>query len=336
MATGPVRWGVLGDAAIGRRKVIPGMQQAPNCQILALASRDVAKARRACEALGIPRAYGSYEELLADSDVEAVYIPLPNHLHVPWTIKAAEAGKHVLCEKPIALTVEEAEALVEARDRTGMLIQEAFMVRTAPQWLRVRELVRAGRIGRLRSVTWLFSYMNTNPDDVRNRRDIGGGGIYDIGCYPITTSRFLFDAEPRRVVALVERDPRFGTDRLASVLMDFEAGQASFTCSTQLVPFQIAQVLGTEGRIEIQVPCNLPPDEPAHLLVDDGHRLRGAAASEEVIQASDQYTHQGEAFAAAVRGEREQPVPLEDAVANTRVIAAVYRSAASGAWEDVG
>src|SRR4051812_47163368 len=230
------------------------MQKSRHCKIVAIGSRDEAAARRTADKLGIPKAYGSYEALLADPEVDAVYIPLPNHLHVPWSIKAAEAGKHVLCEKPIALDAAEARRLLAARDRTGVLIEEAFMVRTHPQWLAVREAVRGGRLGELRAIQGMFSYFNRDPGNVRNMAGIGGGALLDIGCYPVTVSRFLFEAEPRRVVAAIELDPDFGTDRLTSGLLEFERGQSAFTCSTQLVPAQWMQILGTRGRIQVEIP----------------------------------------------------------------------------------
>jgi predicted dehydrogenase len=232
-----VRWGILSTAAIGLEKVIPAMQRGEWSEISAIASRDLNKAKQAAERLGIAKAYGSYEELLADDEIAAIYNPLPNHLHVPWTIKAAEAGKHVLCEKPIGLNMEEAEQLIAVRDRTGVQIQEAFMVRTHPQWIGARELVNAGRIGEVRAINGFFSYFNRDPENIRNKPDIGGGGLLDIGCYPITMSRFIFAAEPRRVCALIERDPEMGTDRLSSAMLDFPAGQATFTCSTQRMRF---------------------------------------------------------------------------------------------------
>jgi len=232
-----IRWGVLGAAKIARTKVIPAMQRAQEGEVTALASRSLETARAAAAALGIPKAYGSYEELLADPDVDAVYNPLPNHLHVPWSIKAAEAGKHVLCEKPIALSAEEARSLIAVRDRTGVLIEEAFMVRTHPQWRAVREEVRAGRLGELRAIQMAFSYFNRDPQNVRNQAGIGGGALMDIGCYPIVLSRFLFEAEPVRVIASIDRDPEFGTDRLTSALLEFERGPSVFTCSTHLVPY---------------------------------------------------------------------------------------------------
>ena len=225
-------WGVLSPAKIGMEKVIPPMRESKYCRVDAIASRSEARAREAAAALGIAKAYGSYEDLLADPEIDAVYIPLPNHLHVPWTIKAAEAGKHVLCEKPIAITVAEAEQLLAVRERTGVYIQEAFMVRTSPQWLKLRELIGAGRIGRLQAIQGAFSYHNRDPDNIRNKADIGGGGLLDIGCYPITQSRFVTGAEPARVVGLLERDPIMQVDRLGSVLMDFPGVQSSFVYGT--------------------------------------------------------------------------------------------------------
>jgi predicted dehydrogenase len=330
-----VRWGVLGAAKIARKKVIPAMQQGACCEIAAIASRDLAKAQTAARELGIPRAYGSYEELLRDPQIEAVYNPLPNHLHVPWTVRAAEAGKHVLCEKPIALTADEARQLLEVRARTGVKIGEAYMVRTHPQWVRTRELIREGRIGPLQSILGFFSYRNIDPANIRNVRAYGGGGIMDIGCYPIHTSRFIFGEEPRRAIALIERDPSTGIDRLASAMLDFSSGQSIFTCGTQIVPYQRVQFFGTSGRIEIEIPFNAPPDRPCRIFVDDGSDLHGAGIRTETFPVCDQYTIQGDLFSRAVRGEGEVPVPVEDAIRNTAVIDALFRSAESGCWESV-
>jgi predicted dehydrogenase len=330
-----VRWGVLGVANIAMKKVIPAMQKGQYCEIRAIASRDLAKAQRAAEQLQIPQAYGSYAELLADRQIEAIYNPLPNHLHVPWSIQAARAGKHVLCEKPVSLTVEEARQLIRIRDQTGVKIGEAFMVRTHPQWLRAREIVGSGALGELKTITSVFSYFNSDPNNIRNMADIGGGGLMDVGCYPITMARFLFGREPGRVAALIERDPAMGTDRLSSALLDFAPGHASFTCSTQLVPFQRMQVLGTKARLEMEVPYNTPPDRPSRIFIDDGKELAGRGAQTEVFPAVDQYTIQGDEFARAIRGEREVPVTLEDALANMAVIEAVLRAGVSGRWEPV-
>lgn len=328
-----MKWGVLGVAAIAVKKVIPAMQKGAWSEVTAIASRDLKKAQQAARALGITRAYGSYEELLADPEIEAVYNPLPNHLHVPWSIKAAEAGKHVLCEKPISLTVSEAQALLSARDRTGVKIGEAFMVKTHPQWLRTRELIRTGAIGDLRAIVGAFSYFNRDPQNVRNVAEWGGGGLLDIGCYPITTSRFLFGGEPRQVTGLIERDPEFKIDRLTSAILDFPSGQSVFTCSTQLVPYQRMQILGTKGRIEIKIPFNAPNDRPCEILVDDGRDVFGGGITKELIPTCDQYTIQCDAFSRAIREGTEVPVPLEDAIANMAVIEAVFQSAETGKWE---
>ena len=329
----PVQWGILSTAKIGIQKVIPAMQRSASCQIAAIASRDLATAQKAASSLGIPKAYGSYDELLADTEIEAIYNPLPNHLHVPLSITAAEAGKHVLCEKPIALSANEARTLIEARDRTGVLIQEAFMVRYHPQWLRARDIVRSGRIGELHSVQGFFSYNNRDPQNIRNIAEMGGGGLYDIGCYPITGSRFLFEQEPLRVTSLIERDPDWGIDRLTSAILEFQHGHATFTCSTQLVPYQRMQVFGTSGRIEIEIPFNAPPDRPCRIFVDDGTQLGNAGVQTEEFPTTDQYTAQGDAFSVAVRTGKPLEFPLENAVQGMRIIDAVFRSARTGQWE---
>ena len=328
-----VRWGVLGVAAIAVKKMIPGMRGCERAEVTAIASREWSRAREAAERLGIPKAYGSYEELLADGDVDAIYNPLPNHLHVPWTVKAAEAGKHVLCEKPIALTAEEARTLIPVRERTGVKMGEAFMVRTHPQWLRAREIVRGGAIGELQTMVSEFSYFNRDAGNIRNIPEYGGGAMMDIGCYPITMSRFFFDREPARVAALIERDPEMGIDRLSSALLDFAPGQALFTCGTQMVPFQRMQVLGSKGRLEIEIPYNIPPDRPSRIFVDDGSQVGGGSAHAEEFPACDQYMTQGDAFSRAIQEDAEVPVPLEDASANMAVIEAVLRAGASGQWE---
>ncbi|MDH3658888.1 MAG: Gfo/Idh/MocA family oxidoreductase [Alphaproteobacteria bacterium] len=331
----PVRFGVISTARIGLERVIPAMLKGEGVSIKAIASRDLDRAKDAAGAFGIEKAYGSYEELLADPEIEAVYNPLPNHLHVPVSIQAAKAGKHVLCEKPIALDADEARTLIEARDRTGVVIAEAFMVRHHPQWQKVRELVKSGRIGRLRAVQAVFSYMNRDPDNVRNQVDIGGGGIYDIGCYPVVTARFLFDDEPVRAAALIERDPDFQTDRLASAILHFPEGQAQFICSTQLVAEQRMQILGTEGRIELDIPFTPLEHETSRLLITDGSQ-RGLEAAEVItFEGVNQYTLQGDHFAAVVRGEAELAFALEDAVKNMAVIDALYRSGDSGGWEGI-
>lgn len=328
-----LRWGVLSTANIGIKKVLPAMQLGRYTTVDAIASRDGKKAKDAAGKLGIAKAYGSYEELLADPEIDAIYNPLPNQMHVPWTAKAAEAGKHVLCEKPISLTVAEAKTLLAVRERTGVKIGEAFMIRSYTQWLRVGELLRSGRIGDLRSVAGFFSYFNDDPANIRNQVECGGGALLDIGCYCIQAARYGFGQEPRRVVGLVERDLKMGTDRLTSALLDFEGGQAIFTCSTQLVPYQKVLFLGTKGRIEMEIPFNAPKDRPTRIFVDETGELFGSGIKVEEFPTADQYTMQGDAFSRAVLEGGEVPVPLEEAIRNMAVIEAVFRSGETGRWE---
>jgi predicted dehydrogenase len=330
---GKVRWGVLGAAKIAVEKVIPAMRRGLWSEVVGLASRDFTRAERAARRLGVPKAYGSYEELLADPDIEAVYNPLPNHLHVPLSIKAAEAGKHVLCEKPVALSVAEAKELLAARDRTGVRIQEAFMVRTHPQWLGLVELLRSGRVGELRAVTCFFSYFNRDASNIRNRPEMGGGALMDIGCYPVNLSRFAFGDEPRRVMGLVEHDPEWNVDRLTSAVLDFPSGHATFTCSTQLAPFQRMHFFGTRGRIEVEIPFNSPNDRPTRIFVAEDSNTSGVVETIE-FPPCDQYTIQGDLFSRAVREGVETPLPLEDSVKNMAAIEAIFRSAESGCWEE--
>ena len=329
----PVHWGVLGAADIAVKKVIPAMRRSERSQVVAIASRDRAKADAAAGALGIPRSYGSYEELIDDPDVEAIYNPLPNHLHVPWSIRAAEAGKHVLCEKPIALSAAEARELLAVRDRTGVQIGEAFMVRTHPQWLAVKQLVDDGRIGELRLVVGHFSYFRRDPNDIRSRREWGGGALLDIGCYPITLSRWLFGADPISVVGQIERDPDFDVDRLSSGMLRFPTGQASFTCGGQLVSYQRMQIFGTTARIEVEIPFNAPPDRACRVFIDDGRLLADESAEVIEFPIVDQYALQADCFSDAIRGVGPVPVSLEDAVANMEVIDRLFQSA--GRWETI-
>ncbi|MGB9032702.1 MAG: Gfo/Idh/MocA family oxidoreductase [Acidobacteriaceae bacterium] len=330
-----VRWGILSTASIGVRKVIPAMQLGEHSTVAAIASRDLAKARAVAAQLAIPTAYGSYEELIADPNIDAIYNPLPNQLHVPWTIRAAEAGKHVLCEKPLSMTLAEAQSLLAVRDRTGVLIGEAFMIRSHPQWLSLRALIDEGRIGTLRSIAAFFSYFNTDPANIRNIPETGGGALYDIGCYCIQAARTGFAQQPTRVVGLIDRDPHLHTDRLTSAILDFPAGHAIFTCSTQLVPYQRVHFFGTTGRIEIEIPFNAPTDRPTRLCIDDGRDFFGSGITTESFPTTDQYTLQGEAFSRAILEGTPIPVSLEEGIANMAVIDAIFASAQSGEWQKV-
>lgn len=304
------------------------MQRGKYCEVTGISSRKLETAQAAARQLGIPSAYGSYEELLADPDIDAVYIPLPNPMHVPWSIKALEAGKHVLCEKPIGLSAAEVEELLEAAGKQPRLkVMEAFMYRYHPQWQRARQLVVEGEIGELRTIQSFFSYYNVDPGNIRNMADMGGGGLMDIGCYCISLSRFIFDAEPERVYGIIEYDPQFRVDRLASGIMDFGRGTSTFTCGTQLAPYQRVNIIGTEGRVEIEIPFNAPPDEPCRMW-----HQRGSEIDEIVLDVCDQYTIQGDLFSRAVLDDTEVPMPLEDSVANMRVIDSLIRSATRGTW----
>jgi predicted dehydrogenase len=329
MTTETIRWGILSTAKIGTTKVIPAMQQGRFCAVTGIASRSLEQAQRTAAQLGIPKAYGSYEELLADPEIDAVYNPLPNHLHVPWSLKALEAGKHVLCEKPIALSVAEAETLVAAaHQRPQLKLMEAFMYRHHPQWQLARRLVREGGIGTLRTVQAFFSYYLDDPANIRNQPEVGGGGLMDIGCYPISVARFLFDAEPTRVCGWIELDPQLGVDRLASGVLEFEGGTATFTCATQLASYQRVNIVGTTGRVEIEIPFNAPPDRPCVVW----HQQPGGTTERIELPTTDQYTVQGDLFARAILDDTPVPTPIEDAVANMRVIEALRQSAASGGW----
>jgi predicted dehydrogenase len=329
-----VVWGVLSTAKIGTQKVVPAMLASNEVEVRAIASRSLPAAQAAAAALGIPVAYGSYDELLADPQVEAIYNPLPNHLHVPLTLQAVRAGKHVLCEKPVALNAVEAALLREAGDQ--VLVMEAFMVRFHPQWLRARELIRQGQIGVPRAVQMMFSFFNEDPGNIRNDAGMGGGALYDIGCYAVTAGRFLFESEPLRGIALLDRDPRFGTDRLASALLDFGGGRhLGFTVSTQCVSYQRLQMLGSNGRIEVQVPVNAPAGTEVRLIIDDGSAFNGAAARTETFAAVDQYRLQAEVFSRAVRGEIQLPYGVEHAINGMRALDALFRSEKSGRWENV-
>ncbi|MFI5271518.1 MAG: Gfo/Idh/MocA family protein [Ktedonobacterales bacterium] len=326
-----VRWGVLSTARIATRTVIPAMRQGAYGEITAIASRDGERAARAAEALGIAKAYGSYEALLADQEVDAIYNPLPNHLHVPWSLKALEAGKHVLCEKPLGRTAAELAPLIEAARRQPRLkVMEAFMYRFHPQWRRVHELVTMGRLGTLRSVHTSFAYFNDDPTNVRNQGDIGGGALLDIGCYAVSVARWLFGAEPRRAFALLDMDPRFAVDRLVSGTLDFGSGVATFTCGTQLEYGQRVEISGSDGRLVVELPFNPLPDQPTHVS------FQHADAREELtFDACNQYTLQGDQFSQAILDDGAVPTPLADALANARVLDALRASNMAGGWAEV-
>ena len=331
-----LNWGIISTAKIGRVQVIPALQQSKLLKVTAIASRSQESAQAVADELKIPNAYASYEQLLADPDIDVIYNPLPNHLHVPLTIAALQAGKHVLCEKPLALTADEAQQLVEVSKQTGKLVEEAFMVRSNPQWQWVREEIKNQSIGKLCAIQGAFSYFNNDVNNIRNQADIGGGGIYDIGCYLINTSRFVTGEEPCKVSAIIERDPDMFTDRLASAIMLFPSGvQMTWVCSTQLTPYQRVNFLGTTGRIEVKIPFNAPNDSENMVFIDDGSDLTGANIKRQAFPVIDQYQLQGDNFCAAINTRQAQKNPLADSIANMRVIDAIFSAAKTGQWVDV-
>ena len=331
----PVVWGILGAARIALERVIPAMHPSDLCDVRAIASRDAGRAAEAARAAQVPVSHGSYEDLLADPEIEAVYNPLPNHLHVEWSIRALQAGKHVLCEKPLACSADELPPLIETRDRTGLIIEEAVMVRDHPQWSRVRDLIDGGRIGTVRNVQLSYSHFTDDPGDIRNQEAAGGGGLLDVGSYCSAIARLIFDAEPVRVVALLDRDPRFGTDRFVTAVLEFPGGHASFFCSTQSSRCQVVQIVGTTGWMRAEVPFAHPPDLPARLLI--GSNVAPGTEPDETIRFDpvNQYRLQAERFGRQVRGAAPSRWPLETGVANLRVLDALRRSGESGRWEPV-
>jgi predicted dehydrogenase len=332
--TAKVKWGILSTASIAQRRVLPAMLHCEHAELCAIASRSLDKGKAVANKFAIPKVYGSYEELLADPDIEAIYNPLPNHLHAEWSIRAASRHKHVLIEKPIGRNVAEARRLLEASYKFQVKIGEAFMVRTHPQWLRTAELAQSGRIGKLRSILGYFSYFNVDPHNSRNISEDAGGALMDIGCYPIKTSRFVFGEEPVRVIASIERDPTFQTDRLTSAILEFPSGQSVFTVSTQMVYYQKMQFFGTTGRIDIEIPFNAAIDKPTRIFIDDGKDLyAGPSAVIESFPVCNQFTIQADLFSRAIRENTEVPNPLEDAICNMAVIDALFGSAHSGKWE---
>jgi predicted dehydrogenase len=319
-----IRWGMLGTSGHGRRRVIPALREAQYSRMTTVASRDLSRADAYARELRIEKAYGSYDALLADPDIDAVYITLPNHQHAEWSIRAAEAGKHVLCEKPIACLAADVQKIIHARDRARVKAGEAFMVASHPQWIMARELIRSGRIGELWAIQASFSFLLTQPGNIRNVPEYGGGALFDIGCYPVFCSRFVLEREPGRVFCVMELDPGTGVDRLTSGVLDFGQVQTSFVCSVQLVPYQRMAFHGTKGRLELEIPFNPPSELPARLVID------GAVTE---VPVCNQFALEFDAFSLAILSEGEVPVTLENALGNTRVLDALRRSAGSGSWE---
>ncbi|HBF30002.1 Gfo/Idh/MocA family oxidoreductase [Rhizobium sp.] len=327
-----LRFGILSTAKIGRELVVPAIQDADNAVVTAIASRDLTKARTLADRFSVPHAFGSYEEMLASDLIDAVYIPLPTAQHVEWTIKAADAGKHVLCEKPISLKADEIDSLIAARDRNKVLVSEAFMVTYTPVWQKVRELLREGAIGRLRHVQGAFTYFNRDPGNMRNIPALGGGALPDIGVYPTITTRFATGQEPVRVQAVTERDAEFGTDIYSSVKADFGSFDMSFYIATQMASRQIMVFHGEEGFIEVKSPFNA--DRWGAEEVELSNQSHGQS---QIFRFPDsrQYRREIEAFAKAAAGEAVEVVTLENSKANQRFIDAIYRASEKDGWEAV-
>jgi predicted dehydrogenase len=334
MSKRKISWGVLSTAKIGMEKVIPAMLQCDNLEIVGIASRNEDKAKVVAGKLGIPKFYGSYEALLEDPEIEAIYNPLPNHLHYEWTKKAIEKGKHVLCEKPMTINKTEIKDLIALRDKHNVKVGEAFMVHTHPQWVDVVSRVRKGELGKLRAIQGFFSYYKTDPDNIRNIHEYGGGAMWDIGCYPIHTSRFVFGEEPLRVLSLIDRDPELKIDRLGSIILDYPSGQCNFTVSTQLVAYQRMMFFGEERKLEIEIPFNVPNDRKSKVFLDDGDLFQ-SNREEKLFDICDQYKVQGEAFSDAIISNIDVPVSLEDAYKNTSVIEAIFESEKKGNWIEI-
>ncbi|WP_183902515.1 Gfo/Idh/MocA family protein [Rhizobium metallidurans] len=327
-----LRFGIMSTAKIGRELVVPAIQDAENCVVTAIASRDLARAREMADRFSVPHAFGSYEEMLASDLIDAVYIPLPTAQHVEWTIKAADAGKHVLCEKPIALKSDEIDSVIAARDRNKVLVTEAYMVTYAPVWLKVRQLIRDGAIGKLVHVQGAFTYFNRDPGNMRNIPELGGGALPDIGVYPTITTRFVTGEEPRRVQAVTRRDPDFGTDIYSSVKADFGGFELSFYISTQMANRQVMVFHGTEGFIEVKSPFNA--DRWGAEEIELSNRSHNESTTFRFPD-SRQYKREAEAFARAAKGEEQEVVSLESSRLSQKFIDAIYRASEKDGWETV-
>ncbi len=324
-------WGILSTSKFAARATIPATQNSKYSEVVGIASRDKERAARLAAQLGIPKTYGSYESLLQDPGIDVVYNPLPNHLHVEWTLKALRAGKHVLCEKPIGLNCDDARRLEHAAEEFPKLkLMEAFMYRHHPQWKKVKELVGNGEIGEVKGLHSLYSYYNEDTSNIRNKADIGGGGMLDIGCYCVSLSRFVFGREPERVLGRIERDPNTRIDRFAAGTLDFGSGVATFSCGTQLQPYQRVNILGTRGRIELEIPFNAPNDRPTRIWLN-----RGSSTEEILFEICDQYTIQADLFAEAIINDTNVPTPISDGIANMKVIDAVFESADKNSWVNI-
>lgn len=331
-----LNWGILSTSNFAHEFMVPALHQCAGLKVLAVGSRDAGRAAAFAAEHNVPRVHESYEALLADPEIDVIYNPLPNHMHVEWSIKAARAGKHVLCEKPLALNAGEVEQLIAVQKETGVVIEEAFVVRHHPQWLRVRELVQSGRIGRLQAVQGWFFYNMIDPANYRSKPEMGGGGLFDIGVYPIVTARFVFGEEPVRVAAAINRHADHGVDCLVSATLEFPSGMANIACGTQIAVHQRMAFFGSKGRIEVPDPFAQNPKREAHLIIGgEGDIWEPADDTVETLPLVNQYVPQAERFCASVRGDQSQAYPLDDALRFSRILDALFRAGESGQFETV-
>ncbi|MDX8468370.1 Gfo/Idh/MocA family oxidoreductase [Mesorhizobium sp. VK23B] len=326
------RWGVLSTAKIGREQLLPAIVDSENGVLSAIASRDLSKARALADRFGAPHAFGSYEDLLASKEVDGVYIPLPTSQHVEWTAKAIQAGKHVLVEKPLALDAKDIPPLIKLRDEKKVLVCEAFMVVYHPQWIKVRDLIAGGAIGRLRHVQGAFSYYNIDPKNMRNQLDLGGGALPDIGVYPTVSTRFSTGKEPIRVQATIERDKTFGTDIYSSIRADFGDFELSFYLSTQMAARQVMVFHGETGFIEVFSPFNAGLYDHHRIEL---HNQNHTEAQVFRFPGTQQYRLECETFVRAAQGGKDRAFTLEESVLNQKVIDAIFRAGDKDGWEPV-
>ena len=325
-----IRFGVLGVSNHFYKRIVLPLQKAKNCEVVAMASRNPIKSKEAAQEFDIPIFALSYDELISSDEVDAIYIPLPNHLHSEWTIKALEAGKPVLCEKPLAMDAQEAKQMADLSIKLGVPLMEGFMYRFHPLWQHIRNIIRTNQIGQINAIHTIFSYNNPSPTNIRNIKEYGGGALMDIGCYAISVPRFLLGREPKKVMATMVKHPEFKTDMHTSALLDFGDVNASFFVSTGSEAFQKVEIIGSAGTITVPIPFNTYVDTPSTITVNTGQGERKVE-----FPTCDPYGIMFDAFSESLIEQKPVPVPIEDAIHNMKVVDAVVASAKSGTWEIV-
>ncbi|SMO60694.1 Predicted dehydrogenase [Saccharicrinis carchari] len=320
--------GVLSVSNHLLKRIVLPLKNTKYCKIYGIASRNPKKAEAFAQKFDIEKVYADYQELIEDPIIDFVYIPLPNHLHLEWVVKAAEAGKHILCEKPIALNAQEAMQCIEAAQKNKVQLMEAFMYKFHPLWIYAKEVITTNQIGRIMYIHTSFAYHNPAPDNIRNIKEFGGGALMDIGCYAISSSRFLLDAEPQRVMAIHQQHPEFKTDTLGSAIMDYDGRHASYTVSTLSQANQGVDIVGSSGRIRIPVPFNTYVDTPSEIIINTAQGERSVS-----FAVCDQYGLMFDAFSECLIKKMPLPIEPTDVLNNMKVIDAVFKSAQSQQWE---